>query len=389
MKKRTLLLTAGILLSAGMFAAGCAVDANGGYSAFRPDKSEGNSDFDFPSNSFSADVKLDGYLDDERWAREDVLSLGSWDDSDAESGEYGAIVSDTADYAHSKRAIIKMFRGNVGFHFGFEVKDDDVAYLSLEDGDPAIWTDNILVNLCTAIDGGVVPMSDDYYFIVTAFGNNCFRRGANVAGTWGAWSGVLDYEASLHYADDGETVTGFGVELVVPYTQIGLKKDSPVGVTFRSCDRVSAGNSMIEREWWYKGGTHHFNTPNTYIIWGGDNRLYEYYDYKMPDVTVKGTAVDYVTGDALAGVTLAEGVTTDENGNFVMENVDPNTDLILTARGEGLLGEQEFSVPRDKMRVLNGGTLTVTPKLLTKKNKITQTVKGVITSLGKVCQGDG
>ena len=97
MKKRTLLLTAGILLSAGMFAAGCAVDANGGYSAFRPDKSEGNSDFDFPSNSFSADVKLDGYLDDERWAREDVLSLGSWDDSDAESGEYGAIVSDTAD----------------------------------------------------------------------------------------------------------------------------------------------------------------------------------------------------------------------------------------------------------------------------------------------------
>ena len=172
MKKRTLLLTAGILLSAGMFAAGCAVDANGGYSAFRPDKSEGNSDFDFPSNSFSADVKLDGYLDDERWAREDVLSLGSWDDSDAESGEYGAIVSDTADYAHSKRAIIKMFRGNVGFHFGFEVKDDDVAYLSLEDGDPAIWTDNILVNLCTAIDGGVVPMSDDYYFIVTAFGNN-------------------------------------------------------------------------------------------------------------------------------------------------------------------------------------------------------------------------
>ena len=31
MKKRTLLLTAGILLSAGMFAAGCAVDAHGGY----------------------------------------------------------------------------------------------------------------------------------------------------------------------------------------------------------------------------------------------------------------------------------------------------------------------------------------------------------------------
>ena len=384
MKRRTLLLTAGIFLSASMFAAGCAVGANGGYSVFQPNKSEGNSDFDFPSNSFSADVKLDGFLDDERWAGEDVISLGSWNDADAESGEYGAIVSDTADYVHSKRAIIKMFRGNVGFHFGFEVKDDDVAYLSLEDGDPAIWTDNILVNLCTAIDGGVVPMSDDYYFIVTAFGNNCFRRGANVAGTWGAWSGVLDYEASLHYADDGKTVTGFGVELVVPYTQIGLKKDSPVGVTFRSCDRVSASNSMIEREWWYKGDTHHFNTPNTYIVWGGDNRLYEYYDYKMPDVTVKGTAVDYITGEALAGVTFDEGVTTDRNGNFVMENVDANRDLVLTATGESLLGEQEFSVPRDKMRVLNGGTLTVTPKLLTKKNKITQTVKGTITSLGKV-----
>ncbi len=384
MRKKIVLVSAGLVLSAALFAAGCAVGTDPGYSIHKPDKWEGNSDFDFPSNSFTADVTVDGVLGDERWTKDDVLSLGSWDDADIESGEYGAIVTDTADYAHTKRAVIKMFRGGVGFHFGFEVQDDDLAYLSLEDGDPAIWTDNILLNLCTAIDGGTVPMSDDYYFIVTAFGNNCFRRGAGVAGTWGAWSGVLDYGAAVHYAGDGRTATGFGVELVVPYSQLGLDKDSPVGVTFRSCDRVSASNSMIEREWWYKGETHHFNTPNSYIIWGGDNKLYEYYDYQMPDVTVKGTAVDYITGEALAGVTVADGIVTDRSGNFLLENVDANADLTLTVSGEGLLGEQTFTLSRDEMRVLNGGTLTITPRFLTKKNKITRTVKGVITSLEKV-----
>lgn len=67
---------------------------------------------------------------------------------------------------------------------------------------------------------------------------------------------------------------------------------------------MSASNSMIEREWWWNGGTHHFNTPNDYAIWGADNKLYSYYDYKMPEVTVRGAAVDYVDNSALAGITI-------------------------------------------------------------------------------------
>ncbi len=375
-------------LAFGLFALGCAEETDkvppAGYT---PPKTEGEEIFDFSSNAFSADVTLDGALNDARWAQEDVVTLGSWDDEDVTSGEYGAVVGSASDYANSKRMITKMFRGNVGFHFGFEVQDSDLAYLTLEDGDPAIWTDNILINLCTSIDGATIPMSDDYYFIVTAFGNTCFRRGANAAGMWGAWSGVLDYEASIHYAEDGETVTGFGVELVVPYTQIGLTKDSPLGFTLRSCDRVSASNVMIEREWWYEGDVHHFNTPNGYVIWGADNQLYSYYDYQMPAVTVQGTAVDYITGQALSGVTLTDGtvsVVTGENGGFTLENVNANADLVLSATGDGILSGQTYSVSRDKMRVLNGGTLSVTPQFLTTQNLITQTVSGVITSVGNV-----
>lgn len=384
MRKKLLPMLALSVVSCLLIAAGCNVASGPQYSTYEPNKPEGDGGFDFPSNSFAADVVLDGYLNDDRWNGADVISLGSWDNSDVESETYGAIVENTLDYANTKRGVIKMFRGEIGLHFGFEVKDGDVSYFRLENGDAAIWTDNVLLNLCTAIDGGTIPMSDDYYFLVTAFGNYCFRRGANAAGMWGAWSGVLDYETAVHYAEDGETVTGFGVELVVPYTQIGIEKDSPVGLTFRSCDRVSETGNMIEREWWYKDGVHHFNTPNEYVIWGNDNNLYSYYDYQMPAVTVQGTAVDYISGNALAGVTLAEGVTTDANGNFKIENVNANEDLVLTASGGALLGEQTYTVPRDKMRVLKGGTLTITPAFLTETNKITQTVKGKITSLGEV-----
>lgn len=386
------------LCAAVLLFAGCA-DKNPPsptYPEYTPEYVDGDGDFGFDSNAFSADVTLDGKLDDARWQEADVVALGTWDNTDVDNGEYGAIVNNTANYATTKRAIIRMFRGTVGLHFGFEVRDADVTYLRQADGDDAIWSDNILLNLCTAIDGGTVPMSDDYYFLVTAFGNTCFRRGANAAGMWGAWSGVLDYEASLTYETDETTgalvldetthepiVTGFGVELVVPYAQVGLSKDSPVGVTFRSCDRVSAQNDMYEREWYYKGGAHEFNTPNGYIIWGEDNELYSYYDYAMPNVTVQGVLSDYVSGEPLADVQVG-GVTTDANGAFTLQNVNANVDLTLTAHGDSLLGDQSFTISRDKMRVLKGGTLSVGEKLLTKANTVTQTIRGVVTSAGSL-----
>lgn len=385
MKKRWFMLIVALFaISAALSLVACASSPE--YPQYLPEKGEGDGGFDFPSNSYSADIELDGMLDDARWQEEDVIVLGTWDDSDVKSGEYGAIVNDVNHYAETKRAVIRMFRGEVGFHFGAEVRDSDLAYLSKEDGDPAIWTDNILINLCTAIDGAEVPMSDDYYFIVTAFGNICFRRGSNAAGMWGAWNGVLDYESAIYYSEDG-SVTGFGVELVVPYEQLGLKKDSPLGVTFRSCDRISATNSMIEREWFYNGGTHHFNTPNDYIVWGGDNVLYNYYDYPMPDISINGSIVDYVDSSVLEGVRISgvcDGETisavTDENGSFKLENVNPNADIVFTAEGEALLCEQTFTVERDEMRVLNGGTLEFTAKLLSSNNTVTQTVRGVITT---------
>lgn len=400
MRRRCLFV---LLLVVSLFLSGCATDS---YPLYSPDKIEGDGGFDFPSNSYAADVTLDGYLDEERWQASDVLALGSWDNSDVESGVYGAIVSDVNDYANTKRAVIRMFRGEVGFHFGFEVRDADLAYLSLDDGDAAIWTDNILLNLCTSIDGADIPMSDDYYLIVTAFGNYCFRRGANAAGMWGAWTGVLDYEAAIHYAEDGETIVGFGVEMVVPYEQIGLNKNSPVGVTFRSCDRVSSQNTMIEREWYWNGGVHHFNTPNDYAIWGPDNKLYAYYDYRMPDIIVRGTVADYVDGAGLEGVEIRGtaggeqlfGVT-DATGSFLFENVDPNADIVLTASGDTLLSSQTFVLDRDEMRALQGGTLSCTARLLTKYNLITKTFSGRLTTLdengstvpasgAEVCIGD-
>lgn len=370
------------LLAAVVVLTGCGRKTDApSYTDYVPGYDEGNTDFDFPSNAFSADVTLDGKLDDARWRASDVITLGTWDDADVQSGEYGAIVCDVNNYADTKRAVIRMFRGTVGLHFGVEVRDPDVTYLRREDGDAAIWSDNVLINLCTAIDGATVPMSDDYYFLVTAYGNYCFRRGANAAGMWGAWSGVLDYEASLTY--EGETVTGFGVELVVPYAQVGLTKDSPVGVTFRSCDRVTSLNAMLEREWYYKGGAHEFNTPNGYVIWGEDNELYSYYDYAMPNVTINGRLMDYVTGEPLANVRVG-GTTTDNGGAFTLTDVNANVDLTLTASGDDLLGDQSFTVSRDDMRVLKGGVLSISEKLLTKANTVTQTVYGTVTSVGSL-----
>lgn len=369
------------LLALSLCLCGCTAGAYD-YPDYSADKSSGNDDFNSDSNSFAADVILDGYLTDERYNQSDVVSLGSWDNSDVENQTYGAIVNDVNDYANTKRAIIKMFRGEIGLHFGFEVKDSDLAYSSLENGDPAIWTDNVLLNLCTAIDGAEVPMSDDYYLMVTAFGNYCFRRGANAAGMWGAWSGILDYQAAIY--KDGDAVTGFGVELVVPYAQIGITKNDPVGVTFRSCDRSSESGAMTEREWLYGGGVHHFNRPNDYVIWGEDNLLYGYYDYQMPNVTLKGTVTDAVTNQPLGGVTLAEGVVSQENGEFTVSDVNANENYVFEISDERIIGTQTHVVDKNAMRAEKGGIVAVSISLLTKQNKITQKITGAVTSIASL-----
>ena len=129
MRKKYLLPLIAMLVFSLVMLFACNQNVTPEYPIYSAEKDSGDGGFDFPSNSYSADVVLDGHLTDDRWTDADVVNLGTWDNS-------------------------------------------DVCYQELADGDPAIWTDNVLVNLCTSIDGSSIPMSDDYYFIVTAFGNN-------------------------------------------------------------------------------------------------------------------------------------------------------------------------------------------------------------------------
>ena len=358
-----------------LFVPGCSNSAIS-LEQFEPEMKSGNEPFSLKSNSFEADVVLDGYLDDAMWEDENTIQLGSFDDSDIENNTYGAIVGSSNNYSGTKRAIIKMFRGKVGFHFGFEVKDRDICYKALEDGDSAIWTDNILVNICSAIDGATMPMSDDYYFMVTAFNNTCFRRGANAPGMWGGFTGVLDYQAAIHHDETGEC--GFGVELVVPYDQIGVNKDSPIGITFKSCDRDSQTKQVVEKDWYYNNSFHGFNTPNSYIIWSGDNELFNYYDYQMPPVSIKGSVIDYVTKEPINGLQVDQ-TTTDDNGAFMLNNINANEDYRIVVQGDAILDNQSYLVLKNQMRASNGGIVNITIKVISKAHVVTRQVKGTVS----------
>ncbi len=344
---------------------------------YSPSQDTSDDIFDFYSNSILPEVTLDGKLDDARWSASDVITLGSFDNSDIESGEYGAIVGDILSYAETKRGVIKMFRGEVGFHFGIEIRDNDICYKALNDDDDAIYTDNVLINLCTQLDGATIPMADDYYLLVTAFNNQCFRRGANAPGLWGAFTGIIDYQAEI-FKDDFGKDAGFIVEMLVPYSEIGISKDSPVGITFRSCNRYSESKTVIEFPWFYKGGIHPFNTPNEYIVWGEDNHLYEYYECRRPNVTVNGVLWDYVINQPIPNVVVNDLVTTDSRGKFTLEDVNSNLDLELRFTSPAILENQKYIVSRNIMRVANGMPVDVNIKLFTKDNLITKLVKGSI-----------
>lgn len=360
-------------------------DDGSDYGYYDPGKEDGDNPFDYDSNAFSPDIVIDGILNDSRWGEEDVVHLGSWDGDEEEGG----LASDPDNYQSTKTAIIKMFRGASGYHWGFEVRDDDVAQKAPGDGDNAIWSDNILVNFSTKITGSTIPMPTDYYLLVSAFGYKCFRTGAQAAGMWGDWPGIVDYEAVLFYNDpqNPEKATGYGIEIFVPYSAVGTNKEDPISVAFLRVDRKSNDSGYYEDVWKYNGQIHYFNTPNSYAIWDKDNNIYNYYDFDCGPLSVKGTVTDAKTGQVVDGVTVTiQGNseitgTTDSSGIFILQNVPSSNDLTLILSKEGYLNGK-ISVSRDALRLNAGGTLDVYGVIIDPNNvpsvsKLTGTVNDV------------
>ena len=342
------------------------------YEDYNPNKKPGNGQFDFDGNYVAPELKIDGIADDAQWENAKTI----------------------ATFGHGGAATIKMYRGEQALFFFVEVADTILATEGETNDDAVTRSDSVEIYIDTLADGGSKPQSDDYQINLGIHGKTRIMQGSGSG--WGGWNGLIDYEVQLNgVLNDGyEAVdTGYTVEVMIPYSQIGIEKDDTIAVSFGQVDKVGPGASAtIDWDWYgwtYNGKIVEPQTPDNYLILDKDNNVMSRDEESKPDADMAGYVVDYVTGQPIVGATVAitspeglgiDAVVTDEQGYYVFEKVNPDKTYVLSVDKEDYFSNTvEYS--RTELRASNGGRVLKNVTLRNKNDVEKTTVVGTVKNI--------
>ena len=188
------------------------------FKEYSPKKSVGNGQFDYDGNYVAPELKIDGVGDDAKWQELD------WFYKDIKSGDAG--VADPA------TANVKMYLGDSALYIYFEVVDHTpFAVADANQTDEVTQGDSVEFYLCTSVDAAAKPQKDDYQINIDINGFSRLMQGTGAA--WQNLSTLLvDYEIA-------KNDNGYGVELMFPYSQSGMRKGDDIAFCFGLVDKYS------------------------------------------------------------------------------------------------------------------------------------------------------
>lgn len=341
------------------------------YVDYVPDKKPGGGQFDFDGNYSAPELTMDGKGDDEQWK---------------------AITEPLARFGNGDGVTVKAYRGEVALFFLFEVPDTVLLTEGNSNDDSVTRSDSIEVYIDTLANGGSKPQSDDYQINLGIHGKTRIMQGAG--GQWGNWNGLIDYEVFLNGTlNDGEDAndTGYGVEVMIPYSQIGIQKDDTIAVSFGQVDKFKTGNTVNEHWKWY-GWTfdnkfREPQTPNNYVLLDKDNVLTDRDKQFKPDAEVVGYVIDSATKAAVSGATVSVNVNdeikttvTDGQGYYTLGKLNPEQTYTVTVSKQGYIGN-EATYTRAELREANGGRVLKTVELQDESGIAKTTVTGVVKNI--------
>lgn len=270
-------------------------------------KEETGDQFDFAGNYTPPELKVDGIQDEVEWQNA------------TESVTFGALNQTT----------MEMYRGESALYCFFDVQDKDIQTVGNNNGDDVTKSDSVEVYFDFKNDAALKPQIDDIQINIGAHGKTRIFVGSN--GSWGSWNGLLDYEIKLNGTlnDSSDEDTGFQVELMIPYAQIGIDKTSTFGF---SVGHVARGiESTDENKDFTWGGITYSGTfidpqsPAVYLVLQG-NKVYTRDTVPQEEISISGRIIDQ-SGNPVsnANVTIGdESATTNSSGDYTISNIDPN-----------------------------------------------------------------
>ena len=343
------------------------------YEDYNSDKEPGNGQFDFPGNYVAPELKIDGNDDDLQWANAKTI----------------------ATFGHGGAATIKLYRGEQALFFFVKVADAILATEGETNDDAVTRSDSVEIYIDTLADGGLKPQNDDYQINLGIHGKTRIMQGSGSG--WGGWNGLIDYEVQLDgVLNDGFEANdvGYTVEVMIPYSQIGIEKDDTIAISFGQVDKVASGASAtIDWDWYgwtYNGKIVEPQTPNNYLILDKDNNVMSRDEESKPDADMAGYVFDYVTGAPIVGATVTltspQGlgimpVVTDAQGYYVFEKVNPDQSYTLSIEKDAYFSNT-VEYTRSELRDANGGrvlkNVTLRGENDVDKTTVVGTVKNVV-----------
>ena len=367
MKKK--LFGAVVLAAALCMAAGCAPQEQQGGS-LSEGKQPGGDSFEYEGNYTAPELTIDGLDTDAQWQSAPVL----------------------ATFGRNNAATVKVYRGAEALFFYFTVSDTVLLTEGEANDDTVTRSDSVELYLDTLADGGSRPQSDDYQINLGIHGKTRIMQGAG--SQWGNWNGLIDYEVSLDGTlNDGTAAsdTGYSVEVMVPYSQIGIERTDTIGVSFAQVDKWGAGaSSGTDWDWFgwtFEGTLREPQTPDNYVLLDAENNLTDRDAQEMPPADMAGYVRDNATGDPIVGATASvviDGETrtacTDSQGYFVFADVDSDATYTVIITMDGYL-EGSATYSRSELRAAEGGAVTKNIALRDAASVVRTDIKGTVENI--------
>lgn len=301
-----------------LFLCACNVGNSKGIIDYNPNKSETNDQFNFEGNYTPPELTIDGLKNDEQWT------------SCSEELKFGA----------QNQCSMVLYRGERALFCYFEVSDKDIQTVGNNNGDDVTEGDSVEVYFDFKNDAASKPQNDDIQINIGAHGKTRIFVGSN--GQWGSWNGLLDYEIVLNGTlnDDTDVDEGYTVELMVPYAQVGIDKNSTFGVAVGHVARgLDSTHDTLQYTWGgltYEGSFIDPQVPNAYIVYQS-NYFYARNNLPVGNITLEGTIVDE-NNSPLKNVDVKlddQVVKTNSQGKYVFNNILADENHVIEISKDG------------------------------------------------------
>lgn len=338
-------------------------------------KEESGAQFDFDGNYTAPELAVDG------------------DDKDIQYQNSSEILT----FGLLNQAKMKMYRGENALFCFFTVDDPDIQTVGTNNGDDVTKGDSVEIYFDCKNDGSKKPNSDDIQINIGAHGKTRIFVGSN--GTWGSWNGLLDYEIKLNGTlnDSSDTDVGYTVELMVPYSQIGIDKNSTFGV---SLGHVARGRESTAEGLQYTWGPLVFDgnfidpqCPEAYILSMG-TKYYSKGNEPVGNLDLSGKVVD-LNGNLVEGATIKVGGQEATSGStYSFDNLEYDKIDTIEVSKDGYQ-TYTYKIPKSMLRTESGNVKldvclleTTVSKTITMtgvvKNPVENKVSGASVSCGSL-----